>query len=134
MILIIDDDKVSRKIIAACLDRLSLKSVQCENGREAWELLWESNDVNLVITDMVMPDMDGKELIQLIREQDELKKLPVIMISGVLGAVEIAPIMESSPAYTFFLEKPLDIDLLEKHLQAIGVREGAISYSSSSAH
>jgi CheY-like chemotaxis protein len=134
MILIIDDDKVSRRVIAACLDRLSLKSLQCENGREGWEMLWENSDVNLVITDMVMPDMDGRELMHLIRGQDELKSLPVIMISGILCADEIAPIMKISPTNTFFLAKPLDINLLEKHIQAIGVREGSISFSSTSAH
>ena len=72
MILVIDDDKVTRKVIVGALDRLGLKSIQCENGREGWELLWESNEVNLVITDMVMPDMDGRELVHLIRSQEEL--------------------------------------------------------------
>ena len=96
--------------------------------------LWDNSDVNLIITDMIMPDMDGRELVHLIRGQEELKSLPVIMISGILCSDEIAPIMKISPSNTFFLAKPLDINLLEKHIQAIGVREGSISSSSTAAH
>jgi CheY-like chemotaxis protein len=121
MILVIDDDTVSRKLVASSLYRLGLKCIECVNGREGWEKLWESSDISLVITDMVMPDMDGRELVHLIRAQDELKSLPVIMLSGVLNTEEIAPIVEISPANTFFIQKPLDITLLEKHLTALGI-------------
>lgn len=134
MILVIDDDRVARKVVTGALDRFGLKYLQCENGREGWELLWENNDINLIVTDLVMPDMDGRELMHLVRNQEELKSLPVILISGVLTAEEIAPIMEVSPTNTFFLTKPLDVNLLEKHLQIIGVRTGSPSQASVSAH
>jgi DNA-binding NtrC family response regulator len=134
MILVIDDDRVSRKIVTRALDRMGLKSLECENGRQAWEVIWENNEINLVITDMVMPDMDGRELVHLIRAHDEVNQLPVIMISGVLSTDEIEPIIKVSPTNTFFLAKPLDIDLLTKHVEAIGVRNGREHNSSTTAH
>ena len=134
MILVIDDDKVSRKVVTRCLERLGLKTIECENGRKGWEALWENDEINLVITDMVMPDMDGRELVHLIRAQDEVKDIPVIMISGILSAEEIEPIMKISPTKTFFLTKPLDVDLLGKHIEAIGVRNGKESTQSHTAH
>ena len=134
MILVIDDDKVSRRVVTRCLERMGLQTIECENGRQGWEALWETNDVNLVITDMVMPDMDGRELVHLIRHQDEVKELPVIMISGILTAEEISPILKISPTNTFFLTKPLDIGLLEKHIDAIGVRDGTSRMSTPATH
>lgn len=134
MILVIDDDKVARKVIVRCLERMGLQTLECENGRQGWEILWENNDINLVITDMVMPDMDGRELVHLIRAHDEVNHLPVIMVSGVLTAEEIEPILKISPTNTFFLNKPLDLALLEMHINVIGVRDGKAKVQSTSAH
>ena len=134
MILVIDDDKVSRKVVTRCLERLGLQTIECENGRQGWETLWERNDINLVITDMVMPDMDGRELVHLIRAQDEVKDLPVIMISGILSSEDIEPIMKISPTNTFFLSKPLNIDLLSKHIDAIGTHDNRERIKSEQAH
>lgn len=119
-ILVIDDDKTARRVMSRTLEKLGFKTVECENGREGWEHLWESDDISIVITDMVMPDMDGRELVHLIRNHEDLAKLPVIMVSGCLSAEELQPIMSISPKNTFFMSKPLDGGLLEKHLIALG--------------
>lgn len=134
MILVIDDDKVARKVIVRCLERLGLQTIECENGRQGWEMLWDNDEINLVITDMVMPDMDGRELVHLVRAHEEVNHLPVIMVSGVLTSAEIEPIMKISPTNTFFLNKPLDMGLLEMHINLIGVREGKVKEQPSSAH
>lgn len=120
-ILVIDDDRTSRRLIAKSLEKLGLQTVECENGRQGWEMLWEDSSIGLVITDMVMPDMDGRELIHLIRHHEEMATLPVIMISGLLSVEEIQPILNISPTNTFFVTKPLDVGLLHKHLYALGL-------------
>lgn len=134
MILVIDDDKVARKVIVRSLERLGLKTIECENGRQGWEMLWDNDEINLVITDMVMPDMDGRELVHLVRAHDEVSHLPVIMVSGVLTTEEIEPILKISPTNTFFLNKPIDLGLLEMHINIIGVRNGRAKEQPTSAH
>ncbi len=62
------------------------------NGQEAWDKLTEFQrngtaleDVHCVITDIEMPLMDGHRLTKLIKEDDELKKIPVVIFSSLVN-------------------------------------------------
>jgi CheY-like chemotaxis protein len=118
-VLIIDDDRSSRLLLKHVLERLGYVVIQSGNGRHGWETLWENLDISFVITDMMMPDMDGRELIHLIRQDEEQKELPVIILSGCFGPEDVKPILEISPEKTFFLNKPLDKESLMKHIEKI---------------
>lgn len=118
-VLIIDDDRTSRLLLKHILEKMGYVVVQSGNGRHGWETLWENEDISFIITDMMMPDMDGRELIHLIRRDDQQKNMPVIIISGCFSADEISPLIETDPAKTFFIAKPLDKSQLEKHIAAI---------------
>lgn len=118
-ILIIDDDKINRKIIARIVEDLGLIALQCANGKQGWEALCENDDISYVITDMLMPDMDGRELIYLIRYHEEYKKIPVLVISGVFSAEELNGILEISRENTFFLAKPVDANSLRTQINKL---------------
>lgn len=118
-VLIIDDDRTSRLLLKHVLERMGFSVIQSGNGRHGWETLWENLDINFVITDMMMPDMDGRELIHLIRQDEEQRDLPVIILSGCFGEEDVQPIMEISPEKTYFLNKPLDKEMLMKHIEKI---------------
>lgn len=105
-VLVIDDDLNNRKILSKAIEKMGYVTIQSGNGRHGWETLFENPDIGLVVTDMLMPDMDGKELLQILRGNESYAKLPVILISGVAAESEIATLLGLGP--TRFLPKPID--------------------------
>lgn len=79
-ILVVDDDKTTRKLLSLYLKAKGYEIVTAENGLDALEKLGVEN-INLVVSDMNMPYMDGIELTKNIRADDNLKGLPVIMVT-----------------------------------------------------
>ncbi len=84
-IIIAEDSPPNRKILAHLLEKLGFHVVACENGQAAWEALQsgEHKRVVCVISDIMMPTMDGLGLLRLVRGEDNLKKLPVILVTAV---------------------------------------------------
>lgn len=78
-ILIVDDEESVRKVLGIQIRRMGHEAVEAENGKKAWDLL-KTTPFNTVITDLKMPEMDGLELLQLIRKQ--MPQIPVIMITA----------------------------------------------------
>lgn len=80
-ILIVDDSMVIRKMINKSLEDAQYEVIQAENGQEAFSL-FQSNDIDLIITDINMPIMNGFEFIEKVREKSpDNKKLPIIVVS-----------------------------------------------------
>ena len=118
-VLIIDDDKINRQILARGVEKMGFVVIQSANGKHGWETLCENDDISCIITDMVMPDMDGRELVYLIRYNQKFKELPVLVISGVFSSEELDPILQISPSSTFFLAKPVDVSALKEQVQKL---------------
>jgi CheY-like chemotaxis protein len=78
-VLIADDDRDARVLWSAVAEAENLTIVEAEDGREAIEKLKGETDLVLVITDVMMPFVDGYEVLKFIREDDRLKHLPVII-------------------------------------------------------
>lgn len=80
-ILIVDDSAAMRSLLTSTLETLGpLNIVQAPNGFEALRML-PREQVNLVLTDINMPDINGLELLSFIRTNPLYKELPVIVIS-----------------------------------------------------
>jgi CheY-like chemotaxis protein len=118
-VLVIDDDKTTREILKRAVESHNFSVIQSGNGRHGWETLWENDDIQFIITDMAMPDMDGKELMHLVRNDEQTKNIPVIIVSGCFSSEELAPVIKVSPQNTFFLPKPLDKKLLYQYIDKI---------------
>lgn len=69
-LLIVDDDPMIRRLLQATLTRAGHDVAQAVNGQAAWDLL-RQEPIQLVITDWMMPERDGLELIRLIREAEQ---------------------------------------------------------------
>lgn len=81
-ILVVDDVDYIRKSISKVLQDHNFQCDTCANGKEATEML-SSHTYDLIITDIMMPDMDGFEFLDYIRDMDEPdNKIPVLAISG----------------------------------------------------
>ena len=85
-ILIVDDEPEYQRVVSMILNRAGYHTSTCSNGREALKYIAE-NEVNLVITDLRMPEMDGEELIrQLVQGNGELD----IIVMTAYGSIESA--------------------------------------------
>ena len=104
-VLIVDDEKNYPLIIGAVLEEEGFEAFTANSGREALEIL-ENTDVDLVLTDMKMPSMDGMELLENIKVNDP--DLPVIMMTA-HGTVDKAVEAMQKGAYSYIL-KPFDND------------------------
>lgn len=107
-ILLIDDDRDLRAMLTRALTRFGYGVTEAENGREALARL-EAAPVHLVVTDIIMPDMEGIELILKLRRT--LPQLPVIAMSagGRIGPDSYLSLAKRSGA-VLTLVKPFGID------------------------
>jgi len=79
-VLIVDDCDTTRKLLSYIIRERGFKIIGASNGIEALELL-ATNPVDIVLTDLNMPQMDGYELSRNLRGQAEYKDLPIVMIT-----------------------------------------------------
>ena len=106
-ILIVDDEKNYLTILSALLEDEGFEVLTAPGGSEALEI-HKSSDLDLILTDMKMPKMDGIELLENIKENDP--DLPVIMMTA-HGTVDKAVEAIQKGAFTYVL-KPFDNDRL----------------------
>ena len=106
-ILIVDDEKNYPLILSAVLQEEGYEALTADSGHEALAIL-ERSDVDLVLTDMKMPSMDGIELLEHIKARDP--DLPVIMMTA-YGTVEKAVEAMQKGAYNYII-KPFDNERL----------------------
>ncbi|VGO22297.1 response regulator [Pontiella sulfatireligans] len=117
LILIIDDDPVIQKLFSQFLAGKGYQTAQAANGKEGLRLM-EERTPDLVITDILMPEMDGLEILMAIRSQRG--DIPVIAISG---GMRTAPINFLQHAKVFgarhVFEKPVPLDVLLKAVEEL---------------
>lgn len=80
-VLIAEDSLSLQKFYEAVLSSLNCNVTLCDNGSSAWRELKSDHEFDLIITDLYMPGMDGKELSNLIRSHHEFDQIPIIIIS-----------------------------------------------------
>jgi two-component system, NtrC family, response regulator len=106
-ILIVDDEKNYPLVLSAVLQEEGFETMTANSGDEALDII-EHSDVDLILTDMKMPKMDGIELLEKIKLEDA--ELPVIMMTA-HGTVAKAVEAMQKGAYNYIL-KPFDNDQL----------------------
>jgi CheY-like chemotaxis protein len=81
-ILIVDDDMRNVFSLTSVLERYKMNIIFAENGREAISMLDKNTDIDLVLMDLMMPEMDGYEAMQEIRKDKRFKDLPMIALTA----------------------------------------------------
>ncbi|WP_353117755.1 response regulator [Nitratidesulfovibrio sp.] len=80
-ILIVDDSKTVRNLVAFIMKKEGFKVTTAEDGLDGLEKLYSSEKVDLIISDVNMPRMDGFTFIKTVREQDAYRDLPIVVLS-----------------------------------------------------
>lgn len=102
--LIVDDSKLMRDMVAACLRPLGTMSAEfAASGLEAIERLALAT-FDMVVLDLNMPDVGGVEVIEFIRSQDQLKALPILVVTTRSDDTSRARVFEAGASG--FLNKP----------------------------
>ncbi len=105
-ILVVEDESDIRNFVAKALTAKGYKVFEASNGYEGWHLLQKVKP-DIVILDIMMPVMDGMEVLKKIREHPEFKEMPVIMLTG---KSEDKDILEGySVGADYYITKPFDI-------------------------
>jgi CheY-like chemotaxis protein len=81
-VLIVDDDVRNIFALTSMLERYQMQVIYAENGREGLQLLASQPDIDVVLMDIMMPEMDGYETMQLIRQQEQFQSLPMIALTA----------------------------------------------------
>ncbi|WP_144281721.1 response regulator [Chryseobacterium echinoideorum] len=109
-ILITDDDARNIFSLTKALEKYKVEVVVAMDGRQALQQIKENQDVDVVLMDMMMPEMDGYETIREIRKMPKFTKLPIIAITAksMIGEREKCITAGASD----YISKPVDIDQL----------------------
>ena len=109
LVLIVDDELLQRLPMRDALEQAGFRVVEAENGEQAWDFVQKERP-DLVISDVVMPRMDGFSLCQTIRRQEGLEHLPVVMATSMDDMTSIDRAYQSGA--TDFITKPIHWGLL----------------------
>lgn len=105
-VLVADDDPIQRDLLQMSLSGWGYEVVCVDNGMRAWELLQGPSQFSVLITDWVMPELDGVVLCEKLRELQRDPYLPVILISSLEGSENMIQALNSGA--DAFLKKPID--------------------------
>ncbi|WP_405747818.1 HAMP domain-containing protein [Streptomyces sp. NBC_01525] len=109
-ILIVDDDIRNVFALTHVLGRAGIRVKYAENGREGLEVLDRTPDVCLVLMDIMMPEMDGYEMIQALRKAPRYAELPVIALTAKAMPGDRERALETGA--DDYVPKPVDVDRL----------------------
>ena len=113
-ILVVDDDPNLLRLLALRLEKEGFGVIEAASGEEALELAQEhAGTIDLMISDVVMPGMQGTDLLKQARQY--LGDAPVMFISGYAEA-EFSDVLEDEPGVTF-MSKPIDIKSLAERVK-----------------
>jgi two-component system chemotaxis response regulator CheY len=115
-ILVVDDDKTTRKLLNLFLKAKGYEVVTAENGLDAMEKLG-TESINLVVTDMNMPYMDGIELTKNLRNDENWKNIPIVMVTTEADADERKKAVEAG--VDDYLVKPANADQITDSIKRI---------------
>lgn len=115
--LVVDDMATMRRIIRSLLEQLGYKNIdEAEDGAEALKKL-KSEKYDFVITDWNMPNMTGLELVQNIRQDPELKHLPVLMVTAEAKKENV--IMAIKAGVNNYIVKPFTAGTLKEKMEKV---------------
>ena len=115
--LVADDDPAILRLIATILEKENYTVVTARDGREAYKILQADPNFTAAILDVVMPHISGPELVRFMKDEERLRKIPVMMMTA-----EQDPKLSSdsfSAGAVVFLPKPFTTGQLQIMLQML---------------
>jgi len=116
-VLLVDDSFTSRNHISRVLNSMGITQIdQAENGREAVELLAQSQYA-LIVTDLNMPEMDGQQLVQYVRDEIGDVVIPILMATTENNQARLSNVQQAG--VSAILDKPFEPQMIRDMLQRV---------------
>ncbi len=109
-LLIVDDEEFNLDIMEEYIGDAGFLTIPARNGLEAWNLLQEHPDVQVIVLDRMMPVMDGMAFLEKIKQERRYREIPIIMQTAAASPDQIYEGMKAGVFY--YLTKPYEKDLL----------------------
>ena len=117
-ILIVEDNPINAKILEVHLQNNDYQTILAQSAKDALEHLTSKPQIQLIIADIMMPEMDGLELLSKVKKHPEWKNIPVIMCSSLADMETVKEAMEAGCKY--YIIKPVKKEhLIEKVREAL---------------
>jgi DNA-binding response OmpR family regulator len=108
-ILIVEDSPTQAEQLIYILEKNDYQVLSAGNGKEALELL-QNNEISIIISDVIMPEMDGYELCWQIKSNEKFKRIPVILLTHLSDSKDVLKGLECGADN--FITKPYDENYL----------------------
>jgi len=116
-ILVVEDNRIERMFMKEQIKDLGHGMLAAENGQQALEILKTSDGrIDVILMDRMMPVMDGMSAVRRIKEDANLRRIPIVMITGAASAKDIQEGLDAGVFY--YLTKPVDETVLKSVLSA----------------
>jgi adenylate cyclase len=117
-VLVVDDTAFNRRLLVRLLASIGHEATEAVDGRQALALLRdpETDPVDVILLDIVMPEMDGYETLEALKSDVRLRDLPVIVISGVDESESVVRCIRMGAAD--YLPKTVDPEILRARIEA----------------
>ncbi|CAN5169886.1 HAMP domain-containing protein [soil metagenome] len=109
-VLVVDDDVRNLFALTTAFERYNINTTTAESGKEAMNILNENNEIDIVLMDIMMPEMDGYETTQKIRREHKNSALPIIAVTAKAMKGDREKCIEAGASD--YITKPLKIDQL----------------------
>ena len=119
-VLVVDDDAINRSVLVRGLELDGHRVTAAENGRQALDLL-HAQPFDLVLLDVLMPELDGYETLARIVDDDKLRHIPVVMVSALEEVEGVARCLEMGAQD--YLQKPFNPVLLRARINGCLTRK-----------
>jgi adenylate cyclase len=115
--LVVDDSRVNRLVLSRQLEALGLDVLEASNGVEALDRLRElATDIDVVLLDVLMPELDGYQTLEAMKQDEAIRHIPVIVVSAVEDLDSVVRCIELGA--TDYLPKPIDPKILRARINA----------------
>ncbi len=117
-VLVVDDNPLNTFALGNYLEHAEMNVQIAENGLQAIEAIKNNNDIDIVLMDVMMPEMDGYEAISKLKEIGNKPNMPIIAVTAKAMKGDREKCLEAGA--TDYISKPLNLqELLEKMVKAL---------------
>jgi two-component system chemotaxis response regulator CheY len=116
-VLLVDDSSLARRHIQRVLAAMGIEHItEAENGQQAFELVQRSY-FDLIVTDLYMPQMDGKEFVEQVRQHSNQPSVPILMVSSESDASRLAVVQQAG--VSAMIDKPFETGTIKRLIEQL---------------